>query len=163
MAKLRELIRPSGYFRQKALKLKAFTLFLEEVYGGALTKMFRMPTAILREQLLAIHGIGPETADSILLYAGGHPVFVVDAYARRILERHALASSQSSYERLRALFEVSLPKQPQVFNEFHALIVLIGKTCCRKSAPDCGSCALQKFLPQTSSLTAGPRPLDTAL
>src|SRR5262249_55230603 len=85
MPKLRELIRPSGYFRQKAKKLKAFTAFLHEEYGGSLTKMFRMPTETLRGQLLVIHGIGPETADSILLYAGGHTVFVVDTYARRIL------------------------------------------------------------------------------
>src|SRR5262249_22813805 len=90
IAKLAQLIRPSGYFRQKTKKVRAFTSFLSKTYGGSLSRMFRTPTAILREQLLSIHGIGPETADSILLYAGAHPVFVIDAYSRRILERHNL-------------------------------------------------------------------------
>jgi endonuclease-3 related protein len=87
---LAQLIRSSGYFRQKARKLKEFVCFLGENYGGSLDKLFAVPTAELREQLLGVHGIGPETADSILLYAGGHKVFVVDAYTRRILERHGL-------------------------------------------------------------------------
>src|SRR5262249_45135190 len=88
-AKLARLIRASGYFRQKARKLKAFTSFLFANYSGSLSRMFRTPTLTLREQLLSVHGIGPETADSILLYGGKNPVFVVDAYARRILERHS--------------------------------------------------------------------------
>src|SRR5207245_2499117 len=83
----------------------------------------RTPTGALRGQLLAVHGIGPETADSILLYAGEHPVFVIDAYTRRILERHALADPKRSYEDLRGLFETTLPRDPQLFNEYHALIV----------------------------------------
>jgi endonuclease III related protein len=148
LAKLTRLVRPSGYFRQKALKLKAFVQFLRENYRGSLTVMFRTPTAQLREQLLQVHGIGPETADSILLYAGNHPVFVVDAYTRRILERHGLALSKESYEGVRGLFEQSLPNDPQVFNEFHALIVHTGKHHCLSRSPVCSTCALRAFLPQ---------------
>jgi endonuclease-3 related protein len=147
VAKLARLIRPSGYFRQKAKKLKAFTAFLFSHYSGSLTRMFRAPTRILREQLLAVHGIGPETADSVLLYAGDHPVFVIDAYTRRILERHNLATPKHTYEELRALFESSLPRDSKLFNEFHALIVRTGKDFCRKSAPRCAACPLKHFLP----------------
>jgi len=110
--------------------------------------MFRTPTAKLREQLLSVHGVGPETADSILLYAANHPVFVVDAYTRRILQRHGLATGKESYEEIRGLFEKSLPNDPQLFNEFHALIVHTGKHHCRSRAPLCSQCALHPFLPQ---------------
>jgi endonuclease-3 related protein len=147
VARLARLIRPSGYFRQKAKKLKAFTRFLYTRYRGSLSRMFQTPTAILREQLLSVHGIGPETADSILLYAGNHPVFVIDAYARRILQRHNLATAKHSYEELRSLFESSLPRDPQLYNEYHALIVRTGKDFCRKSKPLCSACALKPFLP----------------
>lgn len=147
LAKLTRLVRPSGYFRQKARKLKAFARFLRENYQGSLKAMFRAPTALLREQLLQVHGIGPETADSILLYAGNHPVFVVDAYTRRILERHGLAHAKESYEGLRGLFEKSLPNDPKLFNEYHALIVHTGKHHCRNRAPICSTCALRPFLP----------------
>lgn len=151
LAKLARLVRPSGYFRQKAKKLKAFTHFLYENYGGSLSRMFRRPTSALREQLLAIHGIGPETADSILLYAGKHTVFVIDTYARRILERHALAAAEHSYEELRSLFESSLPRDTKLFNEYHALIVRTGKEFCRKSAALCAACPLRPFLPASES------------
>lgn len=146
-AKLARLVRPSGYFRQKAKKLKAFVHFLAYDCGGSLSRMFRTPTTVLRSQLLSIYGIGPETADSILLYAGKHPVFVIDAYTRRILERHGLAASKHSYEDLRSLFESNLPCDPQLFNEFHALIVQTGKHFCRKSKALCGNCPLKPFLP----------------
>lgn len=145
--RLARLIRSSGYFRQKARKLKAFVRFLRAAHHGSLTKMFRTPTAILREQLLAVHGIGPETADSILLYAGKHPVFVVDAYTRRILERHHLAHGKQSYEEIRALFEHGLPLSASLFNEYHGLIVRTGKDFCRARAPLCENCALRPFLP----------------
>jgi len=153
-ARLARLIRSSGYFRQKTRKLKAFVHFLRDTHQGSLTKMFRTPTALLREQLLAVHGIGPETADSILLYAGKHPVFVVDAYARRILERHHLAPGKRSYEEIRALFEQSLPPSAALFNEYHGLIVRTGKDFCRARAPLCENCALKSFLPP--SLEAAP-------
>jgi endonuclease III related protein len=146
-AKLARLIRSSGYFRQKARKLKEFVKFLRIEHRGSLAVMFRSPTAKLREQLLSVHGIGPETADSILLYAGDHPVFVVDAYARRILRRHGLACGKESYEEIRGLFEKSLPNDPKLFNEFHALIVHAGKNFCRARAPLCSRCALRPLLP----------------
>ncbi len=107
-AELEQWIRPSGYFRQKAQRLKAFVSFLDERYGGSLARMFARPTAELREELLALHGVGPETADSILLYAGNHPVFVVDAYTRRILERHEMVSSAAGYDEIRQLLEQAL-------------------------------------------------------
>ena len=153
-ARLARLIRSSGYFRQKTRKLKAFVHFLRDTHQGSLTKMFRTPTALLREQLLAVHGIGPETADSILLYAGKHPVFVVDAYTRRILERHHLAPGKRSYEEIRALFEQSLPPSAALFNEYHGLIVRTGKDFCRARAPLCENCALKSLLPP--SVEAAP-------
>ncbi|HET6931946.1 MAG TPA: hypothetical protein VFI45_16590 [Candidatus Acidoferrum sp.] len=145
--KLARLIRSSGYFRQKARKLKEFLKYLRREHRGSLAAMFRTPTAALREQLLRVHGIGPETADSILLYAGNHPVFVVDAYTRRILQRHGLTTGKESYEEIRGLFEKSLPNAPQLFNEFHALLVHTGKNYCRTRAPLCSQCSLRPFLP----------------
>lgn len=106
--RLEQLIRPSGYFRQKAQRLKTFVKFLDRRYGGSLTRMFARPTGDLREELLTLNGVGPETADSILLYAGNHPVFVVDAYTRRILERHGIVESGAAYEDIRQLFEEAL-------------------------------------------------------
>lgn len=149
-ARLATLVRPSGYFRQKAKKLKAFVRFLRSEYRGSLPRMFRTPTLTLREKLLAVHGIGPETADSILLYAGNHPVFVVDAYTHRIFGRHGITSGKPEYERVRAFFESSLPQQHQLFNEFHALIVNTGKNWCRKSVPRCEECPLRSLLPEDS-------------
>jgi len=157
--RLERLIRSSGYFRQKARKLKEFVRFLRRDFGGSLARMFRTPTAELRERLLAVHGIGPETADSILLYAGGHPVFVVDAYTHRILARHALTPEKSGYEQVRALFETSLPPEPPLYNEFHGLIVHVGKHWCRTRQPRCQECPLQPFLPQSFPHTSvGARP-----
>ena len=108
LAELERLIRPAGYFRQKAKRLKIFVALLDRRYGGSLTKLLSRPTNQLREELLHLHGIGPETADSILLYAGNHPVFVVDAYTRRILARHEILPEQAPYEEIRALFERAL-------------------------------------------------------
>lgn len=141
-SKLEKLIRPSGYFRRKARKLKAFVKFLNEEYSGSLARMFRTPTGALREKLLRVHGIGPETADSILLYAGGHPIFVVDAYTRRILARHGWATEKSGYGEIQALFERALPRDAAFFNEFHALLVNVGKNWCRPRAADCERCPL---------------------
>jgi endonuclease III related protein len=116
LSRLYQLIRPSGYFRQKALRLTTFVRFLDETYGGSLARLFAQPTSRLREQLLCLNGVGPETADSILLYAGSHPVFVVDAYTRRILERHKIPG-KSDYEEIRQLFQRSLT--PIVDEEEH--------------------------------------------
>lgn len=108
LARLERLIRPSGYFRQKAQRLKTFIKFLDLCYDGSLEQMFAQPTAKLRGELLALNGVGPETADSILLYAGNHPVFVVDAYTRRILERHSILPAKTDYEEIRQIFQRSL-------------------------------------------------------
>lgn len=148
MTRFEQLLRPSGYFRQKAKKLKCFVRFLHAEYGGSLTKMFHTPTAELREKLLSVHGIGPETADSILLYAGQHPVFVVDAYTKRLLQRHHLATPEDSYEGIQQLFERNLRGDAPLYNEFHALIVRIGKEYCRTRNPRCSECPLHSFLPR---------------
>ena len=108
LAKLQRLIRPSGYFRQKAQRLKIFVSYLDENYQGSLDLMFSQPTWKLRRELLALNGIGPETADSILLYAGNHPVFVVDAYTRRIVERHDILPADADYEQIQELFQRAL-------------------------------------------------------
>ena len=108
LVKLERSIRPAGYFRQKARRLKLFVAFLDKHYGGSLGKLFSQRTDKLRDELLNLHGIGPETADSILLYAGNHPVFVVDAYTRRILERHEILPETASYEEIREMFEEAL-------------------------------------------------------
>ncbi len=105
---LEKLIRSAGYFRQKAARLKQFISFLDQHYGGSLERMFATSTKQLREELLALNGVGPETADSILLYAGQHPIFVVDAYTRRILEHHGLAKASTKYEEIRTLVEAAL-------------------------------------------------------
>jgi endonuclease III related protein len=152
LGRLARLVRPSGYFRQKARKLKAFVGFLRQDFGGSLARMFRTPTAELRVQLLEVHGIGPETADSILLYAGNHPVFVVDAYTKRILLRHSLISEKAGYEDVRKLFERSLPRDAKLYNEYHALIVNVGKRWCRSEKPLCDQCPLGPYLPADSRL-----------
>ena len=113
LSRLERLIRPSGYFRQKAARLKTFVAYLDKQYGGTLDRMFSAPTDKLREELLSLNGVGPETADSILLYAGNHPVFVVDAYTRRILERHEIAPSNTDYETIRELFQRALEPEAQ--------------------------------------------------
>ena len=150
LARLARLVRSSGYFRQKAKKLKCFAGFLRSEYGGSIARMFRTPTAVLREKLLSVHDIGPKTADSILLYAGKHPVFVVDAYARRLLERHQLAMPTQGYEEIRQFFERSLPGDAALYNEFHALIVRTGKEYCRTRNPRCSECPLHSFLPHAT-------------
>ncbi len=108
LARLERLIRPSGYFRQKAKRLKIFVAFLDQQYAGSLDGLFAQPTNQLRQQLLSLNGVGPETADSILLYAGNHPVFVVDAYTRRILERHEILPAKTDYEEIREIFQRAL-------------------------------------------------------
>jgi len=108
LSELERRIRPAGYFRQKAKRLKLFVKFVDQQYGGSLKKMLARPTKDLREELLSLHGIGPETADSILLYAGNHPVFVVDAYTRRILARHAILPEHADYDEIRELLERAL-------------------------------------------------------
>jgi endonuclease III related protein len=146
--RLERLVRSSGYFRQKARKLKAFCEFLETKYAGSLERMFATPTFVLREQLLGVFGIGPETADSILLYAGGHEVFVVDAYTKRILARHGWIPEKAKYDDVRWIFEGQFPGDVKRFNEFHALIVHAGKRWCLAQEPRCEDCPLGRYLEQ---------------
>jgi endonuclease III related protein len=173
LGRLQKLVRPSGYFRQKAIKLKTFIRFLDNNYSGSLDRMFAQPTEKLRAELLALNGVGPETADSILLYSGNHPVFVVDAYTRRIFERHGVITAKTKYEEIRASIEQAVggadpasltttngsdPRHPvsrmsrmsrselaQHYNELHALIVRVGNQYCRKTAK-CEECPLREFL-----------------
>jgi endonuclease-3 related protein len=140
--RLASLIKPSGYYNQKAVKLKAFIAFLDREYGGSLSRMTREKTAALREALLGVHGIGPETADSILLYACGKPVFVVDAYTGRILRRHHIISEDAGYKEIQQLMMSELPRSVKLYNEFHALLVKLGKEYCKKKNPRCGECPL---------------------
>lgn len=138
---LAELIRPAGYFRVKADRLQCFTRYVLQQYQGSLDLLFAEPLLRCRDQLLGVRGIGPETADSILLYAGGKPSFVVDAYTRRIFSRIGLVPQTIGYEPLRQLFMEALPADVNLFNEYHALIVELGKQLCR-TIPRCSSCCL---------------------
>lgn len=139
---LADLIRPSGTFRIKAGYLRAFLDWLVGRYGGDLPTALAGETASKREELLALRGIGRETADSILLYAGGHPIFVVDAYTRRIFSRHGLVGRGDLYDRIRVWFQERLPADPEILNEAHAQIVMVGKDFCRPRNPRCAECPL---------------------
>ena len=139
--RLAVLIKSAGYFNVKARRLKNFISFLQGRYAGSLNKMFRQPTPRLREELLSVNGIGPETADSILLYAGGKPSFVIDAYTKRILSRHGVLPYDKSYDDFQQLFMKQLPRSASFYNQYHALFVNIGKDFCRKR-PLCSSCPL---------------------
>ena len=140
---LAEMVRPAGTYRVKARRLKNFFRFLQEGYHGRIEALGTPPLEKLRDQLLGVRGIGPETADSILLYALGRPTFVVDTYTHRIFSRHRLVPEESDYESLRSFFMESLPEEVPLYNEFHALIVRTGKAYCKKKAPLCGGCPLR--------------------
>jgi endonuclease-3 related protein len=142
--KLAELIRSAGYFNIKAKRLKNFVDWLYENYDGQLTNLESIDTNRLREELLSVKGVGRETADSISLYALGRPVFVVDAYTARIAVRHRLIEPGADYEQLRDLFESNLPQDVQLYNEYHALLVRLGKYFCKPKAK-CSGCPLEKL------------------
>ncbi|PTN37561.1 endonuclease III domain-containing protein [Desulfonatronum sp. SC1] len=143
-------IRPSGFFRQKAKKIQNFLAFLHQEHATGMMDLAHLGTAELRERLLEIKGIGPETADSILLYALDRPVFVVDAYTARICNRHGLVPEDVAYDELQDLFVSHLPERVEQYNEYHALLVRVGKEWCRKREPRCAGCPLQPFLPRHS-------------
>ncbi len=136
------VIRSSGTFRIKAERLKNFINFLFDEFDGDLAKMKKVPLNELRDKLLRVKGIGPETADSILLYGLGKPIFVIDAYTKRILCRHRMISEKASYKDVQNLFLENLPHNEILFNEYHALLVHLGKWACKK-APKCGLCPLK--------------------
>lgn len=139
---LAELIRPAGYFRVKAARLGHLLEHLRRRHRGSVARLLHAPLPALREELLGISGIGPETADSILLYAAGLPSFVVDAYTKRVFSRHGLVPADAGYAEVQALFARALPADAPLFNEYHALIVRVGKECCRPREPRCGTCPL---------------------
>lgn len=147
MAELEPLIRSAGYFRLKAKRLRNFTQWLFDGYAGSLDALDDVETRRLREELLDISGIGPETADSILLYALERPVFVVDTYTARVMVRHQLIEPDVNYEQLQYLFESNLEPDVAFFNEYHALLVHVGKDYC-KPKPKCSGCPLNA-LPHT--------------
>ena len=143
-SELAELIRPSGTYGVKAKRLKRFVRYLWENHNGSLRSLLNGELETARIRLLSIHGIGPETADAILLYAGNRASFVVDAYTRRILRRHYLCSDRVAYETIRSSFHAALPPDPSLFNEYHALFVSLGKLHCRSRAR-CESCPLERM------------------
>lgn len=143
---LSELIRPSGYFNIKARRLKSFISFLMNDYNGSLKRMAKEDAYTLKEKLLRVHGIGPETADSIILYALEKPIFVIGAYTKRVLSRHGIMKGDEPYEHFQELFHSSLKRDIRLYNEYHALFVRVGKTFCRP-APVCKDCPLARILP----------------
>ena len=160
-SKLAALIRPAGYFNVKARRLRAFLKVLVEESGGDLKRLFAGETSVVRERLLAIHGIGPETADSMLLYAGGHHSFVIDAYTKRIFQRHRWSSKSGvqrpqsgvSYDELKLLCEWTLNHKTgaarlDYWQDYHAQLVMMGKHFCRNRAPRCDLCPLKPLLPK---------------
>jgi endonuclease III related protein len=140
--RLARLIKSAGYFNVKALRLKNFISFVAKRYRGSHAQMCRQRTARLRAGLLAVNGIGPETADSILLYAAERPVFVIDAYTRRILSRHGVLAFEKSYDDFQRLFTKNLPRDVALYNQYHAMFVKVGNQFCR-SKPRCDACPLK--------------------
>jgi endonuclease-3 related protein len=142
--KLARLIRPSGFFNVKTKRLRHLLLFIHTKYSGRLTRMFAADPARLRQQLLEVNGIGPETADSILLYAGEKPFFVVDAYTKRIFSRQGLIADNADYGVVQGLFMENLAHNARFYNEYHALIVRLGKDHCKKARPLCSDCPIHQ-------------------
>ena len=148
---LEDWIRPAGTFRVKARRVRAFVDLLMDEYAGELDSLLSEPTDRLRVRLLSVSGIGPETADCILLYAAGRPQVVVDAYLRRLLRRHGWLPASDSYDKVAAWLGERLPSDPTLLNEFHALIVRLGKEHCR-AKPACGDCPLRDLLPRGGAM-----------
>jgi len=151
LAELEQLIRPAGFFRQKAARLHHVTTVLVDDYGGRVEDLCAGPLDAARARLLALPGVGPETADSILLYAAHRPSFVVDAYTRRIFTRLGLLDGTERYEAIRTLFMSELPQEAPLFNEYHALVVILAKSHCRKRRPECPTCPLVAICPFVES------------
>ncbi len=145
-------IQSSGFYRQKASAICSFLTWLRQSCGGSLRKLFAMSPQEARRELLQVKGLGPETVDAILLYAGRHPFFVADAYTRRILSRHALIEPDAGYDEAQAFLHAALPANHRLFNELHALFVEAGKRYCRRQAHHCDQCPLKPFLPEPPSL-----------
>jgi endonuclease-3 related protein len=153
VAELAELIRPAGYYRVKAQRLRNLLRLLIERYDGAIEKMFATPPDELRRELLEVHGVGNETADAILLYAGHMPSFVADTYAHRVAARHGWLEFDADYAAIKEFFEAGLPVDVQVYNEYHALLVRVGKDYCKSGEPKCDGCPLAEMLPEGGPLS----------
>ena len=149
---LAELIRPAGYFRLKTQRLRNLLQLIVERYDGSLEAFFDQDVESLRRELLTVKGVGPETADSIILYAAGLPSFVVDTYTHRILSRHAWIEPEADYHQIKDHFESQLPIDVPLYNEFHALLVHLGHHHCRKT-PNCEECPLAELLPEGGPIT----------
>jgi endonuclease-3 related protein len=149
---LEELVRPAGYYRVKARRLHNLLEYVTAQFDGSLEAMPAAGVDRLRRGLLKVNGVGPETADSILLYALGLPVFVVDAYTHRILARHGWIEYGADYHEIQDHFHASLPQDAALFNEYHALLVHLGKHFCRKTGPRCAQCPLREMLPEGGPL-----------
>jgi endonuclease-3 related protein len=154
-SELEHCIRPAGFYRQKAATIRNFLNWLERACGGSLAKLFALPAEEARRELLKVRGFGPETVDAILLYAGRRAFFVADAYTRRILARHRLVSARAGYSAVQQFLQQHLPPDQALFNQFHALLVEVGKRFCRRQQPDCEACPLKAFLPHSSFLGGG--------
>lgn len=144
---LAQAIRPAGYFNQKSRTIQEMAQTLQTRFAGSLDQLFALETEALRTELLSWRGIGPETADSILLYAAKRPIFVIDAYTKRFLSRHGLCAEKAGYDHVAELFTDALPRDVQLYNEYHALIVRLGKEHCNPK-PQCTGCPLEPFLPE---------------
>jgi len=147
LSDLAACVRPSGFYRQKARTIRGFVDWLLREHAGSLNRLFSLPTNELRRRLLDLRGLGPETADAIILYAVQRPRFVADAYSRRVLGRHGFVSDAAGYHQTQEFLHAHLPPDASLFNEFHALLVEVGKKHCRPRAPRCTGCPLEEFLP----------------
>jgi endonuclease-3 related protein len=147
LSSLEECVQPSGFYKQKARSIRGFADWLSQRYGGSLDRLFTLPVELLRRELLGLRGLGPETVDAIILYSAKRPVFVADAYTRRVLGRHGFLSATSDYHETQEFLHRHLPQDVSLYNEFHALLVEVGKNHCRRQSPECEGCPLQGFLP----------------
>jgi len=144
---LEACVRPSGFYRQKARTIRDFVDWLSREHAGSLDRLFSLPTDELRRRLLDLRGLGPETVDAIILYAVERPLFVADAYTRRVLARHGFVSEAADYHQTQEFLHAHLPPDASLFNEFHALLVAVGKKHCKPRSPKCARCPLEEFLP----------------
>jgi endonuclease-3 related protein len=164
LSSLEACVRPSGFYRQKARTLRDFVDWLSREHEASLDRLFSLPLEELRRQLLNVRGLGPETADAVILYAAERPVFVADAYTRRILARHGFVTEAADYHATQEFLHEYLPQDAALFNEFHALLVELGKKHCKRQSPHCAGCPLEEFLPGGSaaqSLTQAQEPVGT--
>jgi len=144
---LEACVWPAGFYRQKARTIRNFVDWLDRQHAGSLHRLLSLPAEVLRRQLLDLRGLGEETVDAILLYAAQRPLFVADAYSRRVLARHGLITTTADYHETQEFLHAQLPRDARLFNEFHALLVEVGKKHCKPKSPKCSGCPLEEFLP----------------